>query len=133
VNVAFQDRSLTPSLQFSERSYMSTPLTLPYPPLVVVETEKPLSWAELEEVYGDRLDTGLSLCVCPYRGPKYRGGYFFHIVRKGSSFSFSTFDRAAVLEVDSGKKAVEIINHASGLEYSEAAWKTLRSVDLKTD
>lgn len=112
---------------------MPTPLNLPYPPLVIIEAEKPLCWSEIESVHGGRLETGLSLCVRPYKGPESRGGYFFHIIRSGSGLVFSTFDRPVVLKVDSGDEAAAIINHASGLKYSETAWRTLQSANLRTD
>jgi len=110
-----------------------TPLKLPFPPLVMVEGDQPLRWADLEPLIQQRLQIGVSLCILRRAGDAKRGGYFFHIKKTTEGYTFCTFDRAAVCAFADGEKAVAFINHVSGREYSDDMWRIAQHVNLRSD
>ena len=112
---------------------MPTLIELPFPPLLVRELDGPVTWDWLEPEIRDRLEAGVSLCIVSNRGATNRGGYFFHLQKKGKGFVFSTFDRPDVLAFDSGKECATFMNHVSGRRYDDNMWTKCQEVNLKTD
>ena len=112
---------------------MAKPLTLPFPPLVVLAHDGALDWAWLEPRIKARLDKGISLCLTRSAGENHQGGYFFHIKKTPSGFAFSTFDRSDVLEVSTDEECVEFMNHVAGRVYSAGMWDRCQGVNLRSD
>ena len=107
-------------------------LALPYPPLVIVACNGPLSDRRLGVLVADR-PKGLSICLQTEDGHPQRGGFFFHIAKSTNGFVFRTFDREDVARFDSLAHCVRFINHVSGREYDEAMWRLSQKVNLRTD
>lgn len=112
---------------------MATPLTLPYPPLVIVESDQAVTWRTLEPLIERRLSRGVSLCLVAASGEENHGGYFFHIIRTSDGFVFRTFDRDTVLVLATEKECVEFINHVSGRRYSQPMWEQSQLVNFRKD
>lgn len=112
---------------------MVEPVTLPFPPLVEIQSDVPITWEDLEECVGDRLEEGVSICLLYSDGPEKRGGYFFHFQSVDQGYSFSTFQRSNVISFENGERCAEFINHVSGREYSEEMWSRSRAVNLRSD
>ena len=112
---------------------MPTPLTLPFPPLLVLDLDDLITWGWLEPLIRNRLETGVSLCITYRKGVAHQGGYFFHIRRVAEGFAFSTFDRKDVATLETGEDCVAFMNHVCGRQYDEAMWGKCQSVNLRTD
>jgi len=112
---------------------MPSPLTLPYPPLVIIQSSSPITWPALHKVIEHRLANGVSICLVQDRGHEYRGGYFFHLRRTDRGLLLSTFDRPEVLEIATGEECASFINHVSGRKYDEKMWRLSQQVNLRTD
>jgi hypothetical protein len=112
---------------------MTTPLTLPYPPLVLIQSDKPLTWDDLLRHIGQRLDGGVSFCLQAEEGDNNRGGYFFHVKRTAQGYMFRTFDRQEVLTLREKDEVVAFINHVSGRKYDEQMWMQTQLVNFRTD
>lgn len=112
---------------------MTTPVQLPYPPLVFIQSNSPLSWEMLKKRVRRRLSRGVSVCLQTKEGHDERGGYFFHFRRTPAGFVFSTFDRQDVLTLATEEECVAFINHVSGRQYSEDMWERSQDVNLRTD
>lgn len=112
---------------------MPTPLTLPYPPLVLIQSDEPLTWDELLPRIGQHLDAGVSICLQAETGHDNRGGYFFHVKRTTQGYMFRTFDRQKVLALRKEEEVVAFINHVSGRKYDQQMWMQSQLVNLRTD
>lgn len=112
---------------------MPTPLSLPYPPLVVIDAHGPLSWDSLSEQLAIRLEAGVSFCLREAQGHEKRGGYFFHIKSSDQGFTFRTFDRQIVCSFPTGAECAAFINHVAGRLYDEEMWQIAQKVNLRTD
>lgn len=112
---------------------MPTPISLPFPPLVVLELDGLVTWDWLEPLVRDRLDAGVSLCIVGGQGATNRGGYFFHLREDVEGFAFSTFDRQSVLTFGTGEECAAFMNHVSGRLYDENMWARCQEANLKTD
>ena len=112
---------------------MATPLRLPYPPLVLITSDGPICWPDIERLAENRLDLGVSFCLQTRHGHERRGGYFFHIRRTNERFVFRTFDREAVCSFPSGDECAAFVNHVSGRKYDERMWGVAQRVNLRTD
>ena len=112
---------------------MPIPLDLPYPPLVLVESDNPIEWDFLIRQINDRLSSGVSICLITTSGNPDRGGYFFHFKKFNETIVLSTFDRHEALSFDNTNDFTEFINHASGREYSSKMWKLSQFINLRTD
>ena len=112
---------------------MPTPISLPFPPLLVLELDGPVTWDWLEPLIRDRLEAGVSLCIVGSEGATNRGGYFFHLREEAEGITFSTFDRPNVLSFETVEDSVAFINHVSGKRYDENMWVICQAANLKTD
>ncbi len=112
---------------------MTTPLKLPFPPLVLIESDEPLTWDALLARVRSRIDKGVSICLLTKSGDPNRGGYFFHLRRNGGSVFFSTFDRPDVCQLDAGQDVCLLINHAAGRCYDERMWRLSQRINLRSD
>ena len=112
---------------------MPTKILMPFPPLVTVELDGPITWSWLEPQIQCRLGEGVSLCITSSEGEANRGGYFFHFRHGTEGFTFSTFDREDVLTFVTGEESVEFMNHVSGRKYDENMWSKCQSVNLRSD
>lgn len=112
---------------------MPTSISLPFPPLVILELDGLIIWSWLEPHIRCRLKEGVSLCIISSEGKTKRGGYFFHLRHGVEGFAFSTFDREDVLKFDTGEECVAFMNHVSGRKYDENMWITCQLVNLRTD
>ena len=112
---------------------MPTPISLPFPPLLVLELDGLLTWDWLEPQIRDRREAGVSLCIVGSEGATNRGGYFFHLREEAKGFAFSTFDRQNVLTFGSGEECAAFMNHVSGRLYDENMWVRCQEANLKTD
>ena len=106
---------------------------LPFPPLVRIESDSPLTWPGLQDAVGKRLPTGVSICVIAEVGTKDRGGYYFHIRETTSGFSFLTFKNRRALDVETPEECVAFINHVSGRQYSPRMWELAQRANLRAD
>ena len=109
------------------------PLTLPYPPLLVLAVDGHLTWDWLSARVGDRIAQGVSICLTHARGATSRGGYFFHIRQSAGGYAFSDFESVPYLETADGTDCVRFINHVSGRVYSESIWAMCQSANLRAD
>ncbi|GIW90591.1 MAG: hypothetical protein KatS3mg109_1023 [Pirellulaceae bacterium] len=112
---------------------MPTPLTLPYPPLILIQSDKPLTWHDLLPRICCRLGNGVSICLQTNAGHDNRGGYFFHFKKTSDGFVFRTFDRPNVLTLSSEQEVVAFINHCSGRRYDQQMWEQAQLVNFRTD
>jgi len=110
-----------------------TPLSLPFPPLVLVQSDSALTWAELLPKIDGRLKEGVSICIQSESGHANRGGYFFHITQTSNGFVFRTFDRQSVLALQTEAEVVAFINHCSGRRYDQTMWEHAQLVNLRSD
>lgn len=109
-------------------------LKLPYRPLIVVESDGPLSWRKLAREIGARLQRGVSFCLTAARGRQDRGGYFFHMrSRDRRRFVLSTFDRPNICIIEGQRRCVSFINHVSGRRYNERMWILSQIANLRPD
>ena len=112
---------------------MPTPISLPFPPLQVVELDGLVTWDWLERLIRDRLAAGVSLCIVGGVGAPNRGGYFFHLRKEVEGFAFSTFDRPNALTFGSGEECAAFINHVTGRLYDKNMWAKCQKANLRTD
>jgi len=112
---------------------MPTALRLPYPPLVLVESDSPVEWEFLKNQIGNRLSSGVSICLLATSGDPNRGGYFFHFKKVKEMIVLSTFDKHEALSFNNTNDFTEFVNHASGRKYSSKMWKLSQFVNLRTD
>ena len=112
---------------------MPTPISLPFAPLLVLELDGLITWDWLEPQIRNRLKAGVSLCIVSGEGEDNRGGYFFHLRKDATGFSFSTFDRRNVLTFGSGEECADLMNHASGRRYNEKMWSRCQKANLRPD
>lgn len=89
----------------------------PFPPLVTLDREAPITWAELGP-HLERRPSGVSLLVRSERGPPTRGGYFFHLRLADGRVGVHDFSGHELLTLDPAG-AVEFVNHATGARFSE--------------
>lgn len=112
---------------------MTKPVTVPYPPVIVLSIEGKVLWSALLPLIKDRLENGVSVCITASTGVPNHGGYFFHIRNDPGGIAFSTFDRESVCMLKDGGECEIFINHVMGIEYSERMWKLSQQINLKTD
>ena len=112
---------------------MATPVALPYPPLLLLETNGAITWSQLLTAIGRRLATGVSVCIIPGNGDPRRGGYFFHFKEEDGMIIFRTFDRDCVCTLRPGKECAAFINHVTGQRYDETMWRLSQHVNLRSD
>ena len=112
---------------------MPTSISLPFPPLLILESDGPITWGWLEPQIRSRLGDGVSLCIISSEGVINRGGYFFHLRQGVEGFAFRTFDRENVLTFGTGEECVAFMNHVSGKQYDEDMWAKCQSVNLRSD
>lgn len=112
---------------------MPTPLTLPYSPLILVQSDEPLTWDDLLLHIGARLERGVSICLQAETGHDNRGGYFFHFKRTPQGCEFRTFDRQSVLTLHEGEEVAAFVNHVSGRKYDHHMWIKSQLVNFRTD
>jgi hypothetical protein len=112
---------------------MPTPLTLPYPPLIILECGSRITWSVFSDLGIARLEQGASLCITAETGDLNRGGYFFHVKSSEDGIILRTFDRDNVLTLETQEELVEFLNHATGRVYSERMWDLSEDADLKVD
>jgi len=102
-------------------------LGLPYPPLVRLDRDVPVSVADLLALHSER-PGGFSVCVRSASGHENRGGYFFHIVPSASAAGqYYLVDFERIIVTDSLRREItftieelaEFVNHCSGLSFSE--------------
>lgn len=118
-----------------EKDYdMPTPLDLPYPPLICIQSDEPVTWERLFELVGERLREGVSICIQSERGVEKRGGFFFHVKHTDEGYSFCTFDRTEVVLLSNETECMTFINHVSGRMYDEEMWRLCNSqVNFRSD
>lgn len=107
---------------------------LPFPPLVKLNADKPITEAQLGELL-KKGPKGLTVCVRSGSGHKDRGGYFFHLLPlKGlSECIILDFEKRKVITLDL-RRTTALINHCSGLSFSETEFQLCQQViNLKTD
>lgn len=107
--------------------------TLPYPPLIIIPTDSPLSWDDIEGKISDRLNDGVSILVTRAQGKHNRGGFFFHFRKEDNMYMFRTFDRLKVCSFDTGNDLIQFINHVCGYKYSEEIWRLSQKINLRSD
>lgn len=112
---------------------MPTPVQLPYPPLVVIESDGPITWDDLYSRIHGRLEEGVSVCLITSHGRENRGGYFFHMKGSPERIEFSTFDRTSVCSLPGGTSCALFINHVSGREFNQEMWEVCEKVNLRSD
>lgn len=112
---------------------MPTPIFLPFPPLLILESDGLLTWGWLEAQIRCRIGAGVSLCIISSEGEANRGGYFFHLRQESEGFAFSTFDRKNVLTFRTGEECVAFMNHVSGRKYDENMWNKCQLANLRSD
>ena len=112
---------------------MPTPLTLPYPPLVLIQSDTPLTWDDLLPSIRSRIGTGVSICLQAETGDANRGGYFFHFKKTPQGYVFRNFDRETVLTLGREEEVVAFINHCSGRRYDKQMWLQAQCVNFRSD
>jgi hypothetical protein len=112
---------------------MITTLNLPYPPLIIIESDKELSWDNLCKHIKDKINKGVSICLISEKGEEDRGGYFFHFKKTKEGIVFTSFDRTTEFTLRDENAAIKLINHASGRKYDEEMWALSQKINLRTD
>ena len=103
--------------------------SLPFPPLVKLETDEPIKPKALEELLRRRLE-GVSICVRSVEGHPQRGGYFFHIRPRDETLEACevfNFERILVLSL-SLEKISAFVNHCAGLAFDEESFQLCQTV-----
>jgi hypothetical protein len=116
-----------------DKDRMPTPLTIPYPPLILIESDEPLTWQVLITSIGGRIDDGVSICLQASTGNRNRGGFFFHLKRTQQGVTFRTFNRDAVLTLVTEDEVIDFVNHVSGRLYNRHMWEQAQLVNLRSD
>ena len=72
---------------------------------------------------------GVSLCVRSRTGHENRGGYFFHLLpdKELTGCTLFDFEKTAVIRLDLDQ-ATALINHCSGLSFSEESFELCQTV-----
>jgi hypothetical protein len=114
---------------------MPTPLSLPYPPLLFIDKDGPLTEKDVRDGIQPRLKQGVSLCVRSLSGPTKRGGFFFHAAQASSDqpIMLSTFDTVAITSIQDLSELTVFINHVTGRQYSDRIWQLCQTINLRTD
>jgi hypothetical protein len=102
---------------------------IPFPPLVKIDVNEPLSVDEVTKILKSR-DEGISICVRSQEGHPDRGGYFFHILPKDKNITLCeiyNFEKKSVITL-TVNNLTDFINHCSGLQFSKTAFHLCQSV-----
>ncbi|OBQ20097.1 MAG: hypothetical protein AN488_13505 [Anabaena sp. WA113] len=102
---------------------------IPFPPLVKIDVNEPLSVDEVTKILKSR-DEGISICVRSQEGHPDRGGYFFHILPKDKNITqceIYNFEKISVSKLELSE-LTDFINHCSGLQFSKTAFHLCQSV-----
>ena len=92
----------------------------PFPPVVTIDKDAPLTDAELRSALNQR-NGGLSLCVRYATGHKKRGGYFFHIqplANGHDDFSLFDFEKRHLVDLRFDE-VLRFINHSTGRVFDQ--------------
>jgi hypothetical protein len=94
--------------------------TAPFPPVLVLDKNEPLSDVDLQEALRGRFN-GLSLCLRYETGPIKRGGYFFHIKPPQDEvglYSVYDFERRLLTSLEF-EALLRFVNHCTGRKFDE--------------
>lgn len=110
---------------------MPTPLPDPKFPIETIDTNEPIC---INDLTSRLVNNGTTLLVRSENGHPNRGGYYFQIESLPSGLiRFFTFDQKDYFDL-SLARAVEFINHCSGLMFSEEMLRYCQNtVDLRND
>ncbi len=103
--------------------------TLPFPPLVKLDTDDPIRQDTLVDILHQRL-TGVSICVRSANGHQNRGGYFFHIRPTDDTLNeceILNFEKIFVARLPLAN-ITTFINHCAGLAFDEDSFQLCQSV-----
>ncbi|WP_040483792.1 hypothetical protein [Lyngbya aestuarii] len=100
---------------------------LPFPDLVKIDTDTPVSVSQISEILKNH-PKGVSICVRSLDGHPDRGGYFFHFRSLDrDQCQLYNFEKIPI-EVLPIEQTILLINHCSGLEFSDWAFQFCQSV-----
>lgn len=96
---------------------------VPFPPLIVVNTDNPLKLEEIDAMLVER-PTGVSICIRSQDGHPNRGGYFFHFSKDFELGEITLFDfEGRSLHTFIPASFSNFVNHCTGNVFDDEAFR----------